>query len=455
MCRLHNHRPLRQRQPTRFANLLWPIFGFLLAAQSLCHAAENIAGWGTWLPPAPLESIVESVAFPGDPELAKLARDRTWIARWSAQPPSAAWNEVVAGLVVKYQQNPLRAARAYAYVHIVIYDSMVNCARRGCSEVAMQIAMHAAAGRILDHLYPDESPGRMEALSHSAATALLAANGTDTQAVLAWQAGRSTGANAVRRALYDGWDLPKLPSARPKPGPSVWRAVPPLNVYDPLEPNARDWRTWVLKDGAEIEPPPPIRFGSPAYWAEMREVYKVSTSLTPEQRKIAEDWNLDLGSVTPGGVWNQRARELALKHRLDPAHAARLFATMNAATMDAFIACWHAKFKWWTVRPVSMIREHIDPAYLPPVLTPIFPSYVSGHSTASGAAAEVLAGFFPSEAAQLHAMASEAAISRLYGGIHFTNDNDAGLELGRRVGARALLRAGEAALPVQSAAIVR
>lgn len=449
MSRPHNLRPLR------LADLLWPVLGLLLWVPAFCLAAENVAGWKLWLPAAPLESVAESVAFPGGPELARLARDSAWIARWQSQPPSVAWNEVVAALVVKYQQNPLRAARAYAYVHIAIYDSMVNCVRGGCSQEVLPIAMHAAAGRILDHLYPEESPGRMEALSHSAATAVLAAIGGSTQDLLAWRAGRATAGSAVRRALYDGWDLPKLPSVRPHPGPGVWRAVPPLNAYDPLEPNAGGWRTWILRDGSEIEPPPPIPFDSPAYWAEMREVYKVSTSLTVEQRKIAEDWNLDAGSVTPAGVWNQRARELVLRRELDSTHAARLFATVNAAMMDAFIACWHAKFKWWTVRPVSMIREHIDPAYLPPILTPTFPSYVSGHSTVSGAAAEVLAGFFPTESAQLNRMAGEAAISRLYGGIHFTSDNDAGLELGRRIGARSLLRAGETALPAQSAAIVR
>lgn len=449
MSRLHNLPPLH------LASVLWGMLGLLLWTSTFCNAADVSADWETWLPSAPAESVAESVAFPDGPTLAKLARDGAWIRRWNAQPPSAAWNDVVAGLVVKYQQNPLRAARVYAYVHIVIYDSMVRCAQHGCSRRVLPIAMHAAAGRMLNHLYPAESPGRMEALGHSAATAVLASSGLDTQALLAWRTGRATAERAIHRALYDGWDLPKLPSSRPKPRPGVWRAAPPLNMYDPLEPNAGHWRTWLLKDGAEVEPPPPIRFGSSAYWAEMREVYKVSTSLTPEQRKIAQDWNLDLGSVTPAGVWNQRARDLVLRHELHSADAARLFATLNAAMLDAFIACWHAKFKWWTVRPVSMIREHIDPAYLPPVLTPAFPSYVSGHSTASGAAAEVLAGFFPAEAGQLNAMAREAAVSRLYGGIHFTNDNDAGLELGHRIGARALQRAGIASASSQSAAMVR
>ena len=83
---------------------------------------------------------------------------------------------------------------------------------------------------------------------------------------------------------------------------------------------------------------------------------------------------------------------------------------------------------------MTAIRRRIDPNWLSFITTPPFPSYVSGHSTTSGAAATVLAAFFPGQAAQLAAMAEEAAISRLYGGIHYRSDNEAGLELGRRVG---------------------
>jgi membrane-associated phospholipid phosphatase len=109
--------------------------------------------------------------------------------------------------------------------------------------------------------------------------------------------------------------------------------------------------------------------------------------------------------------------------------------------MDAFIACWHAKFKWWTERPVTVIREKLDADFMPHVITPAFPSYVSGHSAASGAGAEVLAAYFPSHAKELRRMALEASMSRLYGGIHYRSDNEEGLALGRRVGARAVERA--------------
>jgi len=423
----------------------------LLAFLPAVALADDVARWRPWLAHDAAPAAAP-VAFPAQPELAALRKDRAWLERWARQAPSTAWGDVVAELVVKYQQTPLRAARVYAYVQVSIHDALVQCARLGCEPQVRPIAMHAAASRVLDHLYPDESRGRLEALGHSAAAAVLAANGAQAQAALAWSAGRAVAESAIRRALYDGGDLPRLPAERPAWKPGVWRAAPPLNIYDPLEPGAPQWRTWALKGGGEIEPPPPLDYGSAAYWAEVEEVRTVAKALTAEQKRIADDWNLGVGSVTPPGVWNLRAKALVLERRLDAAQAARVFATLNAGMLDAMVACWHAKYRWWTERPITVVRAERDPTFTPHLVTPGFPSYVSGHSAASGAAAEVLAAFFPEDATKLQAMAEEAAVSRLYGGIHFRSDNDQGLALGRKVGTRALQRAADRA---QSAASTR
>lgn len=122
------------------------------------------------------------------------------------------------------------------------------------------------------------------------------------------------------------------------------------------------------------------------------------------------------------------------------AQSTRLFAALNATMMDAFIACWHAKLKWWTQRPISAIRDKYDPHFLPHIVTPPFPAYVSGHASASGAASSVLGVFFPDKAEEFRRNAEEAALSRLYGGIHFSSDNHEGLKLGQRVGARVAAR---------------
>ncbi len=252
--------------------------------------------------------------------------------------------------------------------------------------------------------------------------------------------GRRVAAEAIRRALDDGGDATWNPAERPPAAPPVWRAAPPLNLYHPTEALAGRWRTWALADGGEIRPPPPLPFGSEGYREEAREVLQVSRALTAEQKRIADEWNLGKGSVTPPGVWNRKAIGLLVERRLHTADAARLLAALNVAMADALVACWQAKFEHWSVRPVNVIREQLDPNFLPYLFTPPFPSYVSGHAAASGAAAEVLAAFFPEHADELQAAAEEAAMSRLYGGIHFRSDNDEGLRLGRAVGRRVVER---------------
>ena len=418
-------------------------FSFLLGALLFSiqpSAADDVRAWRPWLDLPAAPPSAQPVAFPSERELAALRRNEAWLKRWAEPAPAVAWNDAASELIVKYQQTPLRATRVFAYLHTAIHDALVYCARLGCEPAARPIAMHAAASRVLDHLYPDESRGRLEALGHSAATAVLASSGPQPQAALAWNAGRAVADNAIRRALDDGWDLPRLPQKRPAWKPGGWRAAPPLNMYDPQEPNGAFWRTWVLKDGGEIAPPPPIPHATPAYWAEVDELHAVAKALTLEQKRIAEDWNLAAGSVTPPGVWNLRAKDLVLAYKLDAAQAARAFSTLNVAMADAMIACWHAKYTWWTERPVTVIREQRDAAFLPPLITPPHPTYPSGHSSASGAGEIALAAFFPNESANLKAMAEEAAMSRLYGGIHFRSDNDAGLEIGRKIAARAVAR---------------
>ncbi len=208
----------------------------------------------------------------------------------------------------------------------------------------------------------------------------------------------------------------------------------------PLEPLAGTWRTWNLRSGSQYRPGPPTAFGSAAYAAETREVYDVGRSLTDEQKRIADFWADGPGSVTPPGHWNLIALDLVRDARLSERAAAEVFAALNTAQADAFIACWDSKFTYWSERPVTAIRRELDPTFSPYITTPPFPSYVSGHSTTSGAASEVLARAFPRDARELRAQAQEAAISRLYGGIHFRSDNDAGLALGKKVAGAAIAR---------------
>ena len=334
-----------------------------------------------------------------------------------AAAPSAVrpWVELELQAIASHSTNPARASRALAHLSGAMYLAALSGSQ------GREDAVAGAASTVLLHFYPDEASS-IDAL----------ANGLADPESAAFARGRLAGRLLVARAQADGSDA--VWTDRPPTGPGYWLPTPLAYIYPPLEPLAGTWRTWNLREGSQFRPGPPPAYGSPQFRAELREVYAVSRSLTAEQMRIAEFWGDGAGTVTPPGHWNQIALELLRGAGWSTLLESRLFSALNTAQADAFIACWDAKYTYWSLRPVTAIRRLIDRSWLPHITTPPFPAYVSGHSSTSGAAATVLGAFFPDRARELDAMAEEAAISRLYGGIHFRSDNEAGLELGHRVG---------------------
>jgi membrane-associated phospholipid phosphatase len=337
-------------------------------------------------------------------------------ARAADAGPSAVtpWIELELDAIASHRTNPPRAARGLAHLSSAMYLAALT----GGSN--RNDAMAGAAATVLRYLYPDEAV-RVDARARE-----LAEPGSPAFAL-----GRVIGRFLIARAESDGSDA--VWTGSPPTGGGYWVPTPP-GFLPPLEPLAGTWKTWNLLSGGQFRPGPPPAYGSPQFLAELDEVYRVSTSLNAEQKRIADFWSDGAGTVTPPGHWNMIALNLIRDENSSALHSARLLAAVNTAQADAFIACWDAKFAYWSLRPVTAIRRLIDPTWLSYIVTPPFPSYVSGHSTTSGAASTVLAAFFPDRAGELAALAEEAASSRLYGGIHFASDNEAGLELGRRVG---------------------
>ena len=336
------------------------------------------------------------------------------------QSAVASWIELELEAIATHRTNPPRASRALAHVSRAMYLAALDGGQ------ARDDAVAGAASTVLVHFYPDEA-GRIDAL----ASELADVNSR------AFAGGRLVGRLLIARANSDGADA--VWTGSPPGEPGSWVATPPAFTYPPLEPLAGTWRTWNVRDGAQFRPGRPPAYGSGAFDAEVDQVYEVSQTLTAKQRRITDYWADGAGTVTPPGHWNRIALDDIGAARLSTLRASELFAALNTAQADAFIACWDAKYAYWTLRPVTAIRELMnDPEWLPYITTPPFPAYVSGHSTTSAAASTVLAALFPDRAGKLGAMAEEAAVSRLYGGIHFRSDNDAGLELGRRVGAVAV-----------------
>jgi len=195
-------------------------------------------------------------------------------------------------------------------------------------------------------------------------------------------------------------------------------------------------KMWHVPNVEEVRSPPPPAIGSPQFEADVKELERYAKNLSLDQRRIANWWEDGLGSYTPPGHWNKFAKLSIVKNRLNPLRAARVFAYMNTAIMDAGVACWDTKYYYHYPRPVETIR-----GFRTILGTPNFPAYTSGHSTFSAAGAEVLAYFFPDEAAQFRKWAEEAAVSRIYGGIHYRFDATAGTAQGRKVGGYAVNQA--------------
>lgn len=251
---------------------------------------------------------------------------------------------------------------------------------------------------------------------------------------------------------HEGY-LHNFPPYAPPVGPGLWVPTPP-GFLPALQPFWGSNRPFALPSGAECDPGPPLAYSeepSSAFFAETLECYEVVTNLSPEQRTIALFWSDDPGITgTPPGHSISIVTQVVRGHGFTLDVAAEAYARVGMAVADAFVSCWNTKYRYNLLRPVTYIRHLIDPSWSSLLVTPPFPEYTSGHSVQSGAAAQVLTDLFGTVAFTDHThddrgltprsfgsffeAAEEAALSRLYGGIHFRTAIVLGLEQGRCVG---------------------
>jgi hypothetical protein len=161
---------------------------------------------------------------------------------------------------------------------------------------------------------------------------------------------------------------------------------------------------------------------------EVEEVKYYSTHVTRERLAIVHKWADGVGTSTPPGHWIEIASHFVEESNMSEVRAARVFALLNMAVHDAGIACWETKFYYFNPRP-----SQLDPSIKTATGVPNFPAYTSGHSTYSAAAASVLSYLFPQHTNFVTEQAQEAALSRLYGGIHYRKDAEVGIDHGKRV----------------------
>jgi hypothetical protein len=213
-------------------------------------------------------------------------------------------------------------------------------------------------------------------------------------------------------------------------GEVAWKSL-----EDPARPpmlmNFGRVQAWMMTpaDIVNERPASPPSTSSEQMRAEVAEVKSVSENLSSEQLAIAQKWNDGAGTPTPPGHWNDIASEHVQRAGWSEVRAARVFALLNMAMHDAAVVCWEAKFYYFNPRP-----SQLDPSIKTKIGLPNFPSYTSGHSTFSAAAAVVLGYVFSSSATSFEAMKDEAGISRLYAAIHYRADIESGKAHGERVG---------------------
>ncbi|MGN6530956.1 MAG: vanadium-dependent haloperoxidase [Ginsengibacter sp.] len=257
-----------------------------------------------------------------------------------------------------------------------------------------------------------------------------------------------------------------LPAYSIKYDSSTWKPTPPVYMKA-VEPHWNQMRTFVIDSAQAFKPVRPAHFSidtSSAFYKEAIEVLKQGNSNTSEQRNIADFWDCNPFDVTqrghvmyatkkisPGGHWMNIIRLVCEKTNAGPVKSAEAYACTAVTIHDCFVSCWDEKYRSLVMRPETYINKYIDPAWRPFLQTPPFPEYMSAHSVISAGAAVILTklfgpGFsftdsteleFGIPARRFHSFenaASEAGISRFYGGIHYLPSVNYGLEVGNEIG---------------------
>ena len=253
--------------------------------------------------------------------------------------------------------------------------------------------------------------------------------------------------------------------------PSRWQPTPPAYM-DGIEPHWNKIRPFVIDSANQFVPTPPPPFSmeeDSEFYKEVKEVYDISMEITEkgdssEEIAIAQFWDCNpyvsvtrghlmfaTKKISPGAHWIGIAKIASNKTNSDFNKTVYAYTKTSIAIADAFISCWDEKYRSNLIRPETLINEHIDENWKPVLQTPPFPEYTSGHSVVSGAAATALTDIFGDNFSfdddtellyglptrsfnSFNEAADEAAISRMYGGIHYRKAVAVGVKQGRDLG---------------------
>ena len=269
---------------------------------------------------------------------------------------------------------------------------------------------------------------------------------------------------------YSGTDNYKQSRTFPKfsinNDPARWRPTPP-DYMDGIEPHWQSIRPFLLDSAQQFKPLPPPEFSlekDSKFYTDLLEVY-TALDEEPEQRvAIASFWDCNpfvshhrghvmfaTKKISPGGHWMGIAKSVAEHEQADFSKTLETYLRVSLSLADGFISCWDEKYRSKLVRPETLINEYIDPDWLPALQTPPFPEYTSGHSVISRSAAVAMSGLYGDNYHYVDSVevdwglpartfdsfydaSEEAAVSRLYGGIHYGPAIWEGVKQGQRIG---------------------
>ena len=358
------------------------------------------------------------------------------------------------------------ASRAYAYTSVTLYEAVVP-GLAGYASLSSQLTSmptmpapdisavydwptvaNAAVSTVINGLIADADTHTAVAALHdkqladrAKAVSTDVTDRSEKQGVLVGQA-------MLDWAGKDGYTEAHS-KAYTMPTDQVWDYVATVTGGKVVEPYWGTLRPFTLKSATQCDMKRNIDYSTDSkstFYLQAKEVETVGDNLTVEQKAIADFW-VDTPGLTgaPSGHWMLIATQMVPLLKLGLGRAVEMYAMVGVALADSFIACWQMKYTDPVLRPETFIRAHIRATWKPYIQSPMFPTYPSGHSVASSAAADVLTALFgtvaftddshprnlPSRSfTSFNAAANEAAISRLYGGIHFRFDIENGLTEG-------------------------
>jgi PAP2 superfamily len=367
------------------------------------------------------------------------------------------WNNAALDAIRAGNTAPPIASRSLAILHVSIYDAVNGIARTHerylvpsavPASASRPAAASAAAHQALVNLFPARA-SNFDAL-HAAILATIP-NHPQKTAGIVW--GEFVASQILAARANDGSNAIVQPPGGS--GPGVWVPTPPA-FLPYLLPQWGFVIPFAMSSSSQFRPPGPPSLDSQRYATDYEEVKElgaaVGSTRTEDQTEIALFWADGAGTETPPGHWNSIAQIIGAARGTTLEENARLFALLNIAMADAAICSWDAKYTYHFWRPVTAIA-FAEPQlmWMSFIATPPFPDYTSGHSTFSAAAATVLPLFFGTEDlpfttgsdflpgvfrsfSTCQDAAEEAALSRIYGGIHFRSASEDGLQAGSSIG---------------------